>query len=172
MIKDYVKNLVSKTELPYATSKFLPSNVFYEKNTIEIDDSFEIFVRKSVVKVPTFLTIKSFVSWNLYADEFEDIMVEEQQYKFLYDEVNGILYLMQRLTSNNGEDSKLDEVSVNGNSYVAITDLLEVPSKSSLLRIYNRIISDEADEYLFIETNRSMQQKIWAGVVIQSSFIR
>lgn len=172
MIGDYLKNLAKKTDLPYKTSKYLPSTTFYEKALIEIDDGFDMFVKKSVVKVPRFLTIKSFNDFNIDSDKFEEIYFEDNSYKLLYDSVNDVLYLLHLQSTNTGEDIKLDTITLNGMEYVAIIDIMEINNKSELLRIFSRIISDEADEYLFVETDRKMSQKLWAGVVIQPNFIK
>lgn len=171
MIVDYLKSKISKKDETQKSSKLLP-NHFVLNKPILIDESFQIFIKNSVIKLPLSVTTTGYVQWMLDGiDSFEDIILDSHQYKFLYDKTNDTLYFLQLIDTSNREDINNTSVHIGQNVYEQVTDVMEVSEKHELLRIYEREISHDTSEYLFVEMGRKMLQKCWAGVIIELSLL-
>jgi len=175
MIFEYLKRKFGKktqsSEPEMIRSHYLPSTFMVNK-PVSVDQSFNIFIKNSVVDLPSFATPTKFVEWELYqTDPFEEILLEQKNQKFLYDKTNDTLYFLQLIDTSHREEITNDSIHVGQNIYESITDVMEITDKDALLRIYNREISHEADEYLFVEVDKKLLQKCWAGVIIEPSLL-
>jgi len=173
MIFGYLKNKLGGNKDIAKSSKFLPSK-FKVGNPVTFDDTVNILVKGSVVKFPTSMvvTTNDVVEWRLNGiDTFEDIILTDDKSKFLYDDTNKILYFMTLIDVSKREDVINDSIQLGNNSYNAVTELMEINEKRSLLKIYERELSTTTSEYLFVEVDKNMLQKCWAGVIIELSLI-
>lgn len=171
MIGDYLKHKIREDNGKQTSSNLLPNNFMLNKPLL-IDPSFKILIKGTSIKIPTSVTPVGYVNWTLYGtDKFEDILLDDKSYKFLYDSVNDNLYFLQLVDTSNREDINTDSVHVGQNVYDAITDVMEIPDKTSLLRIYVRDLSEDVAEYLFVEYDKNLLQRCWAGVIIELSLI-
>jgi len=173
MIFSYIKSKFGKDENLPKSSKLLP-NKFIIDRLVTIDETIEILTKGTSVKFPNTLSVKpiEFVNWELNGiDDFEDIILEDKKYKFLYDKTNNVLYFMQLVDISERKDVDNDSINFNGNIYEAVTDLMEVQQKRILLRIYERMLSSITAEYLFVEIDKKMLQKYWVGVIIEISML-
>lgn len=162
----------SKNKSSVEYSKFFPEK-FYTNRLIKIDDSLEYFIKNSIIKYPTeSLLVNDIDMINIDNDKFEEIAFIDSQYKLWYDVTNEIFFLLYFFGKQ--EDSQsIDnhEIEFNGNLYASWTGSMEIPEKELLLSIFNRQISKEADEYLFMFLDKKMMQHNYVAVVVQPSMI-
>lgn len=173
MIFDYLKSKVSKKDDTKKVSKYLPKTFMLGK-PFEIDPSFKVMIKNSAITLPNNLTPTEFKDWRINdIDDFEEIVTNDKSYRFLYDQTNDALYLLQLADVSSREDIKNDSVHVRNNIYEAATEILEIPSQNELIRVYTRELnnSNEDAEYLFIYVDKNMLQKCWIGVIIETSLI-
>jgi hypothetical protein len=173
MIIDYIKNTFkkdSKVQNKIQYSKYFPEQ-FYTNAVVEIDDTFDIFIKGSDLTYPKYMAVQDIRSFEINDSKFEEIIIDEST-KFLYDPYLDTLYLLSLSYTDNNEDIKNDVLFLNKHEYNACLDIMEVNDKSKLLRVYNRVLSNEADEYIFIEYTKDMKQYVYIGLIIQPNFLR
>lgn len=173
MIFKYIRNKINPPTKVVNTSKYWPY-IFHLNKQVSIDESFGLLIKQSVVKLPKYVTPVAFATWTINndADEFEEIILSDKSYKFLYDPTNDILYLLQLSDISKREDINLPNIVVDGIEYEQVTDVIEVDNENRLIRIYERELTQDNNEYLFLETDSKMLQKTWIGVTIETSAIR
>ena len=177
MIIKFIKNIFSskkkekKTKIEY--SKYFPEK-FYTGKMITIDDSLKYFIKNSNVAFPFEpLIITKIKQWSIEQDEFEEILFNAYDYKLVYDNTNSIFYLLElnSIEKNNNRDMEADEFWYEKDTFEKWSGVMEISEKNELLSIFNRQISNEADEYLFIELNKKFTQSYYYGIIVQSNMI-
>jgi len=162
---------------PIQRSAYFPDK-FYTNKTVTIDDSIEFFVRKSIIKLPKDpIFISGFKQWKLGEDWFEEIFFDEDRYKLLYDKTQDIYYLLESCYKRQAQslsewEGDSQSVMYSGLTYNAFTGSLDIEAKNILMALFNREISHEADEYLFLEMDSKFQERTWVGVIVQPPMIK
>ena len=157
-------------------SKYFPAK-FYTGRMVTIDDGIGLFIKNSVIIIPdTPLFVKNITSWSIEDDDFESIKFENVNFYLLYDRVNDVFYGMEDLNTQEDTGDIQNSVifmNINGTEYEYgnWTDIFDITENNTLLRIYNRVISKEADEYLFVTVNSNGKQTNTIGIVIQIDMI-
>ena len=156
-------------------SQYFPEK-FFESRSINLDDSVEYFVRKSIIKLPTTpLFVDGFKNWHLEQDQFEEVLFEEDKYKLVYDKTNEVFYFLQKVyTGNDANSASAEAVEYSNHQYAQWSGALDIRTENKLLAIFNREISKEADEYMFVELlhSRGTYAEVWwVGVIVQPGMI-
>ena len=160
-----------------ARSTYFPDK-FYANKMLSLDDSVAYFARKSMIKLPYIpLFVKGFKHWKIGEDWFEEVLLDVGDYKLIYDNTNGIFYFLQKMfTQPDQQNMTVPYLSYNDRSFMAFSGALTLDGKNEMLAIFNREISHEADEYLFIELsspqNGSFTETWFCGIIVQENLIK
>lgn len=175
MIVKFIKNIFKKKEkkpeIEY--SKYFPEKFFTGK-LVKIDDSLEYFIKNSNVQFPSEpLIVVKIKQWSIEQDEFEEILFNNgHDYKLIYDNTNSVFYLMQLYSiDKNTRDMDADEIIHLKDTFEKWSGTMHITEKDELLSIFNRTISNEADEYLMLELNNKFTQSIYYGIIVQPNMI-
>lgn len=172
-LKSFFVNMFKKTPPKNAfsgdKSDYFPEKLYTGRN-VKIDKSFGLLIRGSSVTIPDTLVVSDIDSVNIGGDIFEEIDFDKK-YKLLYDTMNDTFYLLQ-FQHNEHDVSYItsDSIVLDDNTFSAITGVLET-NINKLYRIYSRMISADADEYLLVTVDKNMVESYWLGVIIQSGMI-
>ena len=96
---------------------------------------------------------------------------------FAWDATNDIFYLLQQVSKQPDTNSiTMGEIGFGKDVFSSWSGVMTIDAKNELLAIFNREISKEADEYLFIElsgkqTDEQFMETRWYGVIVQPGML-
>lgn len=159
-----------KPEVNIQRSQYFPDKLYTNK-LVKVDPSVKLFLKKSNVNISTDMFVTDINTFAIDGDVFEETHLTGN-YGLLYDVTNETFYLMQRNSKDlYGELMRNDSITIAGNEYLSITTVMET-SKRELYRIYSRMISSEADEYLFVTLDSKMVESYWLAIILQPGLIK
>lgn len=162
----------SKEKSSVQYSKFFPEK-FYTNRMVKLDDSLEYFIKNSSVTFPKdALLVKDINKFNIDNDGFEEVTFVDSDYKLWYDITNDIFFLLQ-YHGKQKDDNSIDshEITFENKQYLSWTGSMNVFEKEMLLSIFNKRLSEESDEYLFLFLDNYFYQHNYAAIVVQPSMI-
>jgi hypothetical protein len=159
------------------------SDDFYVGKTVKLDSTLRLTLKGTIIQFPeSNLTIKEFKYFKFRDNEFEETHFEAvngTEYKMLYDVSQKNLFFLAFLSL---EDSGKNDPRIiadgplvleeNGSKYEYndFSGLIELLGQSSdyrsitkLCRVYNRVLSEEDDEYIVAEINEPNKVSYWVG---------